>query len=421
MAVKICDAIMGAGKSQSAIAYMNEHPRKKFMYITPYLDEVKRIKDACPALSFVAPKREEEEDGDGWSKMNHIRRLVSEGRNVSTTHAAFRMYTADILESIRQHGYTLIIDEAVQIMSNMKIEAEAVDILCKAGYIQIHENGRIEVIEDGVTCKAFKELFHAAKSNNLVRITEDSDRTKNDVMYYSELPVEFITSFSDVFVLTYLFAGSEMKCYFDVNGVPYEYIGVIKDDSGYHFAPTNEYAPEYCKRLSSLIHILDNPKLNSIGARDTALSLNWYRNASKEHRERIKKNIYNYFRHLTEDVSEKSIMWTTFKEHRAKIQGKGYTKAFVSCSARATNQYRDRNVLAYGCNRFFNPFVKRYFGGEKYCSDDAFALSSMVQWIWRSAIRDGKEIYIYVPSSRMRTLLKDWIERVENGRPGWEE
>lgn len=41
--IKVCDAIMGSGKSSAAITYMNEHPDDKFIYITPYLNEVKRI------------------------------------------------------------------------------------------------------------------------------------------------------------------------------------------------------------------------------------------------------------------------------------------------------------------------------------------------------------------------------------------
>ena len=38
----------------------------------------------------------------------------------------------------------------------------------------------------------------------------------------------------------------------------------------------------------------------------------------------------------------------------------------------------------------------------------------MVQWIWRSAIRDGDEIYIYIPSKRMRTLLINWMESLSD-------
>ena len=237
--VKVCDAIMGSGKSQSAIAYMNEHSQRKFVYITPYLDETKRIQEACPSLRFVCPSKEEEEDGSGWTKIQHIRRLIAEGRNVSTTHAAFRLCTSEILEGVKARGYTLIIDEAVQVLGKLKVDSKAVDILSEAGYIDIHENGSVEILKD-FRCSTYDDLYCVGQRNNLVRVLDGEGRDQNDVLYYSELPAEFITSFADVFVLTYLFAGSEMKCYFDLKGIPYEYIGVARDENGYHFAPTNE-------------------------------------------------------------------------------------------------------------------------------------------------------------------------------------
>lgn len=43
-------------------------------------------------------------------------------------------------------------------------------------------------------------------------------------------------------------------------------------------------------------------------------------------------------------------------------------------------------------------------------SEDLFALSTLLQWIWRSQVRDGKSIDIYIPSERMRSLLKLWID-----------
>ena len=41
--------------------------------------------------------------------------------------------------------------------------------------------------------------------------------------------------------------------------------------------------------------------------------------------------------------------------------------------------------------------------------EDLFSLSALLQWIWRSQIRDGKPIEIYIPSERMRILLKVWM------------
>lgn len=36
--------------------------------------------------------------------------------------------------------------------------------------------------------------------------------------------------------------------------------------------------------------------------------------------------------------------------------------------------------------------------------------ADMLQWMWRSQIRNGKPIDIYIPSERMRELLNNWIQ-----------
>ena len=38
-----------------------------------------------------------------------------------------------------------------------------------------------------------------------------------------------------------------------------------------------------------------------------------------------------------------------------------------------------------------------------------YSLSEMVQFIWRSRIRNGEPIDLYVPSKRMRELLIAWL------------
>ena len=54
-----------------------------------------------------------------------------------------------------------------------------------------------------------------------------------------------------------------------------------------------------------------------------------------------------------------------------------------------------------------------YFAERGYTIDnDKLATSEMVQWLWRSRLRDGKEIWLYLPSSRMRRLLYKWVKDV---------
>ena len=66
-------------------------------------------------------------------------------------------------------------------------------------------------------------------------------------------------------------------------------------------------------------------------------------------------------------------------------------------------------------NVFMHPSLKIFLSRHNVTPDeDTYALAIFIQWIWRSAIRNGEEIWLYVPSKRMRTLLKDWIAECED-------
>ena len=118
----------------------------------------------------------------------------------------------------------------------------------------------------------------------------------------------------------------------------------------------------------------------------------------------------NFFRNIRNDCSSDNI-WTTFKDFRSILKGAGYTKGFLPLNARATNEYRERTSIAYPVNLYLNPFVKNFFTINNIKVDeDGYALSEMLQFIWRSAIRDGNEIWVYIPSIRMRQLFQRWIE-----------
>jgi hypothetical protein len=103
-------------------------------------------------------------------------------------------------------------------------------------------------------------------------------------------------------------------------------------------------------------------------------------------------------------------MWTTLSDVKKKLKGKGYTKGFVPLNARATNTYKHKKNLAYVYNRYLNPINKGFFIKKGITIDeDLYALSDLIQWIFRSAIREGNSINIYLPSERMRKLLRDYL------------
>lgn len=402
--IHICDAIMGSGKSSAAITYMNEHPDDKFIYITPYLEETKRIKDNCPTLNFVEPSNKIPDMH--FSKVRHTLCLLEEGRNVATTHAAFASYDQRITELVDKMNYTLIIDEAVNILSNATISECDINTLLAAGHIELKNDRYIST--GTYRGGAFSSFFSLMKSREMIRGGDETG-----AMFYWVLPPELLTAAKDTYVLTYLFAGQDMYSLLQMYDLPHRYIGVSKDADGtYRFCDHMDYIPEYTGTLGSHIHIFDNKKINSIGDSEKALSMRWFIN--KEMADQLRKNIYNYFNNIHHDKSSECRMWGTYATKESILRGAGYAKRFVIFNERATNRYKNRTVLVYAVNLYRNVGQTRFFTNNGAdADDDQYALSTMVQWIWRSAIRDGKDIYIYIPSRRMRNLLIEWIADVE--------
>ena len=57
-----------------------------------------------------------------------------------------------------------------------------------------------------------------------------------------------------------------------------------------------------------------------------------------------------------------------------------------------------------------NPFYKKFFSSRGiHVNENKYALSELLQWIWRSQIRNGQPIDLYIPSKRMRTLLTKFL------------
>lgn len=417
--VNICDAIMGNGKSQSAIAYMNEHPEKRFIYITPYLEEANRIKRGCADLHFVEPSNKLGEYK--FKKHLHTAALIKEGRNIATTHQSFMAYTPDMLDDIRKWHYTLIVDENVDVLELYAASREDVQLMVSGGYIR-EENGKYVRTEKEYHGKRFSDLINMMQSRELFVISAPN----KEYFFYWVLPAQLFLSFEDVFVLTYLFEGQSIHHFLKIYDIPYRYVGIEKTDGGPGFRFTENapgYVPGYTKRLGSMIHILNNEKMNRVGDGYYALSMNWYdkkKNAAEV--EQLKKNMFNLYHNIWGDVPQERRAWGTYKMYQHKVKGRGYSKSFLVFNAKSTNRYSNCDHLAYLSNVFMNTNEQLFYQAYGINVDsDMYALSIMVQWIWRSAIRNGKEIYLYLPSKRMRNILSNWINSLSKGGASCEE
>ena len=395
---------MGSGKSSSTITYINEHPDLKFIYITPYLKEAERIKRGCPHAHFVEPSNKMKEFG--FSKSKHTMQLIKEGRNIATTHQAFKLYTQETLDDIREKGYTLFIDENVDVLEEFDYSPGDLQMAVEAGYIK-EENNIFTLTDREYSGTALSGLFSFLKLRELIR-THVSD-TKETIFHWV-LPPDLITSFRDVFILTYLFGSQSIHHFLEIYHIPYSYIGIEKDGDTFRFCDPPGYTPEYVHHLKDMLHIVTNKRLNDVGDPYYSLSLSWFERGGDDV-DQLKKNVSNCYNNIWRDIPADRRMWGTYNGAYSMIRGKGYTKSFLTFNAKATNEYRDKDCLVYIANIFMNVSEKAFYQTHGIeVDEDEYALSIMIQWLWRSAIRDGSEVYIYIPSKRMRTLLVNWID-----------
>lgn len=400
--INVVDTIMGGGKTSAAINFINSSDdNTHFLYITPYLDEVQRIISACHEKHFIEPKAIK------GKKMNGLKSLISKGSNVVSTHSLFKLFDRELIDICRANNYTLIMDEVADVIEKYDISSEDFELM-KRNFVEIDE------ITGFITWRKDADDYKG-KFSNEKRLCD-----LNCLVYYGGsvmmwlFPIEAFNAFRNIYVLTYMFDSQIQRYYYDFYGIHYNHIYITGNSIGtYSFSSSLQKSVDNKYDYKKLIHILEDEKLNRIGDTTYDLSKNWYvRNNGNVAMMQLKNNIVNYFIHKRGCKTADTI-WTTFKDFKKNLTGKGYGRGFIPLNARSSNQFRNRTSIAYPVNRYVNTGIKNFLhknGVE--VDEDGYALSEMLQFIWRSAIRDGHEIWVYIPSIRMRTLLENWI--VEN-------
>lgn len=415
--------MMGSGKSSTMMKYVDSNPEHNYIYITPFLSEVQRVKN-CTSTHFMEPVNL------GAGKQKSLKHLLADGCNVVATHSLFLGADSEIEELLQTGDYILILDEVLdvlqpfnQVFPSSKVKKGDIALMLQKNMIKVDEYGLVRWTDYGnYSDFVYNEVELLAKAGNLVCV--------DDALFLCRFNPNIFSMFSSVYILTYQFSGSILRAYFDFYGIPYTRRSIKKDGENYCIS---EYADDSFERqrIRSLVNVITDDKLNEIGARTNALSKSWYRNADSERKKVIKNNISNLLKNKLGSVSSDRVMWTCFKDDYSFLVGQGYKyirrlkkednslseqdrarlKCFVPCNARASNDYADRDVLFYLLNRYPDPEICKFFGRKGIELDrDQYALNEMLQWIWRSAIRNGKHIDIYIPSRRMRQLLIDWLD-----------
>ena len=396
MILKVVDAGCGVGKTTAMINYINQDKEdSKFLYITPFLTEVERIKNACKDKNFQEP-------AELPTKTEDLLRLVEKGYNIVSTHALFKKLTDKVLDLTQFNDYILIIDEAADVLEEIEITKNDLKTIITE-YTTIDENNTVHWNEWNNDYEGrFEDYKNMIQMGGVKAHRSDTGEVVSLVWAF---PISIFESFKEVYILTYMFNGQ--KAYYEYNKVNIIQM-YVKD-----FQLTTEPQIYNYEEQKKLITVIEDEKLNAIGNNRGSLSMSWFnRNAKTALMKQLQNNINNFFKNIVKGTPINQKLWTTFKEYSEVVKGKGYTNAFVPINIRATNDYKESTAVAYIANRYMKPTLKHFFevsGIE--VDEDTYALSELIQFIYRSAIRDGKPITVYIPSKRMRELFKDWINK----------
>ena len=407
MIVRVIDSECGSGKTTWAIKYMNQnHNDKNFIFITPFLKQVNRIIDNTQ-FEIEQPKL------NSISKYSQLLKLIQDGKSIATTHSLFQLGDQRLVDLLQVHNYELILDEVLEVIStvgipdgirNFFIQKQAISIN-KYNIVHLTQIGK-RIQEQGAG-KNIDDAFKLIQTGRVISITGN--------FFLWLFPVELLQHFNNVTIMTYMFNNQTMCNYLKSNGVQFDYyhteynngdVKLIEGKCSYSGA-----------KYKDLINIYDG-KLNAIGKKSNYMSSSWYsKSSNKKYFKVLSNNAFNYLLHNIKTKSDR-VMWTCPKGSYDKgdVAILGCKKAFVVQNQRATNNYINKDVLVYLSNRYQNPIYVNYFKQKGlFIDNNIFALSEMIQWIFRSAIRQNKPINIYIPSKRMRQLLQRWLnDQIEN-------
>lgn len=412
--VEVIDALCGAGKTTYIFDHMRNNSNKKWIFVSPYLNEVGgddgggRIQSELPELRFFSPK-------SNPSKSESFLRLVKRGNNIAITHKLFIGFTLEVAKAIREQGYHLIIDETIDLVNFYDdVLGADVKILIKANLLLVGDNGMLEwnykeYPEYNGRDRKIKDLCDVG---SLWLYGED--------VIIQRVPPACIQACESVTILTYMFEGSLMHSWLHLNGIPYSKI----------YPDKLRTSKELKESIRDRLNIIEPSKtildiqVDSQGLPiDSCFSLSWYNNSKAITLESVKKSVELT---LKKNMLKGGVFWTTFVDYQSIMSGVGYSRSrrvpwmdtprspFLSKNTRASNEYRDCVSCLYMVNVYPNTSIEHHLKQFGIIVDrDKYALSEMVQFLFRGSVRMGEDMDILVLSNRMRTLLEEWLNNEE--------
>ncbi len=315
----------------------------------------------------------------------------------------------DVIETIAEQSYNIIFDESPDLFGEFEQHTQDIAVLTKANLISADEHRRVHWnSREKYLGNSYAALYTAITKGCVRAFVDESGRIES---LFSAVPLDLFRQVKDVFILTYLWEASITCAYLKSEGIDYDYWYI--DSSGDAKMLTPEEQPFVPSIGIRELICFDSGRSDFAKRHGKAyLSFSWYRKATRRSLSELGKSARLFARRSSQNGRE--YIYTTFKGFLDEISSHSMKRHFVACNRRASNEFGNATAVGYFVNRYMNPNINKYFGQFGVSvPDNAYGLSEMVQLIWRSAIRNGEMIYLFIPSKRMYNILMDWLSVIE--------
>jgi hypothetical protein len=398
--LRLLDRPCGSGKTTTMIQSFK--PDQRYLVVVPLLTEVERVIEQS-AVTFVQP----EETKEYGTKEAHLEVLLRKKRNVVTTHALYQ----NILWLVRMgllDGYHIIIDEVPDVLevvgSISKVSLD--EFYVGLGYVELEDDGRLrptkkwreysDVVSDTLSSK----VFNLASLGLLHHF--------DDEFIIWGYPRELLSAGVSVTVMTYLAEGTLLYRYLLKNNIPF-------------FHDVDPVAAQKARdHALKLVEVRPLPRLKKRKWSYTAQG-NCTKAEAKEVADALLGLRRGDLRGVPLDkvlvVCRKDRWFLKGDDHPTKRRQGAFAKGsklfadtqWVPNTTRGTNDYIYATHMIYLYDQFVNPVYLRFLGiSDKTAFNEQYALAELVQVIYRTAVRRGEKVVVYIPCERMRRVFEDY-------------
>lgn len=397
--IQVLDALPGTGKSTAIFNMMRKNQDSKYIYVSPLLSEVEvRIQSELPEMQFKAPK------SDSDTKTADVLKLLLDGENIATTHSLFSLMDQRHWQVIQSQGYTLILDEEINVVEEFACKSRDVTMMVEQDSAEITYPYNQVILKKPVSYfvgGSFENIAKEASKGNLYT-------TKTNTFLVTQIPIELFKAAEQTIIVTYMFEGCVLERFLRLHGIEWKYLDI----------PLYRSNDDVIKTLRDNIKFVHIPTMDPV--KRISLSSTWYkRTATPTQLQLIGKIVRGVRTHADND--DNRIMAALPKLNASKgpkyvgrPKDRPVSNVYLSAMSRATNDHSHKDVVLHCYDRYPHVSVSAYFQSHGLPIDsDQFALSEMIQFVFRSAVRNGKPISLFVASTRMKKLLEDWLNSQE--------